>query len=334
MDGYPWEFLQNVSSQPGLGFWGMDTPAFAKRIARREYDAVVLNGWHYKSAWQAMRACWRSGTPVLARSDSHLKTPRHPLKLAAKWPFYRLFIPRLDACLPVGDWSREYFLHYGARPDRIFEVPHIVDSGRISSAASALAGRNAELRRKWDLPEQGVVFLFTGKFVAKKRPLDFVQAIGLASRMGAPVSGLMVGDGLLRPACEAAASQIAAPVRFAGFLNQQEIVQAYVAADALVLPSDGGETWGLVVNEAMACQRPCFLSDRVGSGPDLIDDGSTGAIFPMGDVPRLAALLKQYADRPKLSEMGQYAHRKINRYSPEVAADHLVEAVQKTLTQK
>ena len=46
------------------------------------------------------------------------------------------------------------------------------------------------------------------------------------------------------------------PASFAGFLNQTEISKAYVAADVLVLPSDYSETWGLVVNEAMASGLP------------------------------------------------------------------------------
>jgi glycosyltransferase involved in cell wall biosynthesis len=332
MDGYRWEFLRNVSSQPEVSFRGLDTPEVAHRITRGEFDAVVLNGWHYKSAWQAMYACWRTGIPVMARGDSHLKTPRHPVKARVKWPFYRMFIPRLDSCLPAGAWSRDYFLHYGAAPDRIFEVPHVVDLDRISAAALQWSEQRVELRRKWGLSEDDAVWMFAGKFIAKKRPLDFVRAIGQARRMGARVSGLMVGDGPLKSDCAAIAAESGAPVSFTGFLNQGEIVPAYIAVDALLLPSDGGETWGLVVNEAMACGRPCFVSDQVGCGPDLIEAGRTGATFPCGDGNTLAALLKQYSDRGQLSAMGQRARMKIERYSPAIAADRLAFAVHSTLT--
>ena len=57
--------------------------------------------------------------------------------------------------------------------------------------------------------------------------------------------------------CAPSASSLSAhrklPVHFTGFLNQSQMVDAYVASDCLVLPSDGRETWGLVVNEAMSC---------------------------------------------------------------------------------
>ena len=75
---------------------------------------------------------------------------------------------------------------------------------------------------------------------------------------------------------------------FTGFLNQTEISKAYVAADVLVLPSDYGETWGLVVNEAMASGLPCIISDRCGCAADL-GQCEANAIFPCGDTGQLAA---------------------------------------------
>src|SRR5262249_13386820 len=153
---------------------------------------------------------------------------------------------------------------------QLFNVCHTVDSERISGEAARCRQNRRELRRRWDLGEDELVFAFSGKLIPKKRPLDFIRAAGKARGMGANVTALIVGDGALRQECEAEAVRSTAPIRFTGFLNQTEIIQAYVAADALVLPSDGGETWGLVVNEAMVCGRPCFVSDRVGCSPDLI----------------------------------------------------------------
>ena len=139
----------------------------------------------------------------------------------------------------------------------------------------------------------------------------------------------MVGDGPLRRECERFANENRAPVRFAGFLNQTQIVSAYVASDALVLPSDGGETWGLVVNEAMSCGLPCIVSDRVGCGPDLVTSGETGFVFPLGDVERLSKLMTQCAgDAPALAHMGVCARHRVARYSPSVAVEGVLRAVE------
>ena len=333
LEGYPYRFLQNVARVQGVaGFSGLDTPEIKEIIVRERFDTVMINGWHYKSAWQAMRACWKTGTPVMVRSDSHLHTERPLLKRIAKQPFYSWFISKLDACLPVGKWSSEYFLHYGAAPERVVIVPHVVDTDYFESESKRLAPQRETLRAQWGLDDSAVVFLFAGKFIEKKRPQDFIDAIASAHKQGAAVMGLMVGDGPLRQACEDRVRTLSAPIRFAGFLNQSMIAAAYAAADALVLPSDGGETWGLVVNEAMSCGRPCFVSNLVGCAPDLITSGETGEVFPVGDIESLGSLLCFYANRrDHLQEMGTSAHWQMKGYSIEAAVQGTVQAIKAAL---
>jgi glycosyltransferase involved in cell wall biosynthesis len=323
LTGYPHSFLRNVAMPPGNGkFSGLDTPEIATIIRSRRYDAMLVNGWHYKSAWQAIWACWQSAVKVLVRSDSHLRTPRSISKKIAKSLGYRCFIPRFNACLAVGKWSREYFLHYGARPDRVFFVPHAVDNERIAAERINLEPMRSQLRQRWGLDEKAIVLAFAGKFIQKKRPMDFVLAVAKAARQGIAVQGLMVGDGPLRLTCEELVRASNIPVRFTGFLNQSQIVSAYVACDILILPSDAGETWGLVVNEAMACGRPCILSDAVGCAPDLIQQGKTGATYPFGNVDMLAALIIDLAKHPSnLGIMGANAQNRVKHFSVQAAVD-------------
>jgi glycosyltransferase involved in cell wall biosynthesis len=328
LDGYSYSFLKNVASRPAIGkFSGLDTPEIKSIIRRERFDAVIVNGWHFKSAWQTFRACWQTGTPVMARGDSTLYNQRDPLKKILKWPYYRWFIPKLDACLAVGKWSREYYLHYGARADRVFIVPHVIDDHFFARESVGLKTERGAIRGEWGLAEEAAVFLFAGKFIDVKRPMDFVRAVEEAAGLDPSVMGLMVGDGPLRGACEAYSRQHHVPVKFTGFLNQSQIARAYVACDALVLAS-ASETWGLVVNEAMACGRPCIVSDMVGCGPDMIVGGETGDIFAVGDVGALAGLLALYAkDSARLEAMGEEARKMAHRNSVEVAVEGVLSAV-------
>jgi glycosyltransferase involved in cell wall biosynthesis len=333
LEGYPYTFLKNVADLPGHGrFSGFDTPEIKEIIRRREYDAMLVNGWHYKSAWQAIWACWKSKVKVMVRSDSHLHTPRGIAKRVVKAFTYRRFIPRFDACLAAGQWSREYFLHYGAPPERIFLVPHAIDSGRFQVEAESLEPRRSELRKEKDLDGNAIIFMFSGKFIPKKRPMDFVCAIEQAVRSNPRIQGLMVGDGPLHAGCEIVVRERKVPIRFTGFLNQSQITKAYVVSDALVLPSDGGETWGLVVNEAMACARPCIVSDRVGCGPDLVIPQETGYIFPLGDVDALANSMLRLAGSPqRVISMGLEAQSRLRNYSVETAVDGIIQSLATTL---
>ena len=86
---------------------------------------------------------------------------------------------------------------------------------------------------------------------------------------------------------------------FVGFLNQSEISRAYVAADCLVLPSDAGETWGLVVNEAMASGLPCVVSNGCGCVEDLIAPIRPDLCYPLGDITALErAMAAAISDAP------------------------------------
>jgi glycosyltransferase involved in cell wall biosynthesis len=333
LEGYRHRFLENRAKHPSTStFGGLDNPELGRLIASRAYSAVVVNGWHFKSAWRTIFACWRNRIPVLVRSDSHLRG-HMTLKKWGKWPLYRSFIPHIDGCLAAGSWSSDYFEKYGASRDHIFQIPHCVDNRRFEHEMIRLRPEREQLRRQWEIPIDATVYLFAGKFVPVKRPSDFVDAIGRSSTSRPRIVGLMAGDGPMRGQCEEQARNTGAPVRFAGFLNQSRIAEAYAVADALVLPSKT-ETWGLVVNEAMASGLPCIVSDQVGCGPDVIDRGVTGDVHAMGDVEALSQLMVQYADPGRLAAMGQEAKRKIGSYSVPAAAEALLRAVEAVRSRK
>jgi glycosyltransferase involved in cell wall biosynthesis len=85
------------------------------------------------------------------------------------------------------------------------------------------------------------------------------------------------------------------------------------------------ETWGLVVNEAMACGVPAVVSDAVGCGPDLIEPGVTGAVAPLDDVPALATAIASVLALDIGMTRRALAER-METYSPARAAEGLLEA--------
>lgn len=328
LDGYPNAFLKNIARTPGFHFSGCDTPVVADIIASRLFDAWIVNGWKVKSDWQAMKACWKHRIPMLIRGDSHLLDykPWH-VRVAKRYMLGR-WIPRFSRYLTVGRLNEEYYKFYGADPSRFFPVRHFVDNGRFASQAHEANTRSIELRAKWKIRRGAVVFLFAGKFIDKKRPLDIIYALERLWRGGGNVHLLMVGDGELRPACEEYSIQKGLPVTFTGFLNQGEIAQAYASSDVLVLPSSYAETWGLVVNEAMACGLPAIVSERVGCAPDLVKPGETGMIFQASHLDALIRAMGLYAQDPSLARKhGENAKQHIEHYSVKAAADNTVAAV-------
>jgi glycosyltransferase involved in cell wall biosynthesis len=324
LEGYDYEVLRNASRSPSVtAFGGCDTPGIAGVIRRRRLDALVVNGWVVRSCLQALQACRRMDVPCLVRGEANLLRPRPWWKRAA----HRRLVRQYAGCLYIGRANRHFYERHGVGTPRLFPAPYCVDNRRFGERAAEGDTRVAELRRGLGIPEDATSFLFSGKLIPKKHPLELLQAFrALAGAVGC-VHLLIAGDGELRPACEAYAAAHRLPVSFAGFLNQSQIAEAYLAADCLVLPSDHGETWGLVVNEAMACGRPAIVSDQVGCAADLIVEHETGRTFSFGDWSELAERMAELAGgRRRLRQMGETAKRHIAAYSPEAAADGITRA--------
>jgi glycosyltransferase involved in cell wall biosynthesis len=204
-----------------------------------------------------------------------------------------------------------------------------VDNDRFARSSAALAGERATIRRAWSIPDAATCFVFVGKLEPKKSVLHALEALRLVHERGKAVHALIVGTGEQLEAARAFCAAHALPVTFAGFLNQTEVPRAYIAADALILPSDFGETWGLVVNEAMATGLPAIVSDRVGSAHDLVVDGETGFVFTYGDTAALAACMAHLADAKEVRlAMGRSAqHRVTTEFSIKRAVQQTLAAV-------
>jgi glycosyltransferase involved in cell wall biosynthesis len=328
LDGYSSRFLTNVAKTPGFHFSGCDTPEIGDVIADGEYDAVLINGWQVKSYWQAMRACLGQKIPIMVRGDSNLidKRPLH-IRIAKKLTIGR-WIPRFAAYLTVGTLNARYYEYYGADKSKFFPVRHFVDNHAFATGADLARRRLSDVRAMWSVPTGALVVLFAGKFIEIKRPMDVIRAVERRARAGDEVHLLMVGDGALKPECQRYALEHDVPVSFTGFLNQQAMPNAYACSDVLVL-SSASETWGLVVNEAMACGVSVIITDKVGCGPDLVTSEETGAIYPMGDVDALSdALQALAADRHIATFRGIRARERIAEYNGKTAASNTALAVE------
>ena len=331
LEGYRSTFLRNTARHPDVSrFWGCVTPELSSIITRGRFDAFIVQGWMTASYLQAIRACKRTGTPILVRGDSHLATPRSPWLRAVKWPAYRWLISQFDGYLVVGSRARAYVLHYGARADRCFDAPHSVDNQFFASHADAIRHERPSLRRECGVPEDGPAALFVGKLIDGKAADVFIESVARAAAHTS-LTGLIVGDGPLRPTLEALARRLNAPVRFAGFLNQTQLVRAYAMSDVLVVPSVS-ETWGLVINEAMASGLPAVVSSGVGAADDLVLPGRTGDVFPVGDVNALSTILVRVAsDATYRAALGRNARAHICRFDTAATAAGTVHAIETIL---
>jgi glycosyltransferase involved in cell wall biosynthesis len=313
LEGYRWRQAASCTgSGLGSGFRGLRLRHPGRELVGggRMPEAVLITGWQVQGLLQLYWAAWRRRVPILLRVEA-ADQPRR------RWPvrlLHRFLVGQAAACLPIGQANTRFYRASGAKADRLFASPYFVDNDFFTDRAASLRHDREALRARWSIPADSFCFLFAGKLQTKKHPLDLLEALArlVADPSSPRLHLLLVGSGDLESACRERVRQQDLPVSFAGFLNQGQIPAAYVAADALVLPSDRGETWGLVVNEAMACGLPAIVSNQVGCAEDLVEPAQTGAVFPCRDVNALSLAMKSLAADPEAAaRMGQTARERV-----------------------
>jgi len=329
LEGYPWVHVRNRAPRPGLGgFFGLINPDLFKLIRDGHFDAVLISGYFYASAWIAIAAAKWYGVPILFITDSHdLQSWRvqSAWKLGIKKSLVRRIFSLGRIILALSSGGVEYLKSLGFSDDRIVLVPYVVDNTWWTEKA-AKTDREA-VRAAWQIPKRAVVALFCAKLQPWKGPLDLLEAF---ARANVPDSYLVfAGDGPLRSSLERRTAELGLTdrVRFLGFMNQSQLPSVYCASDLLVLPSYY-EPFGLVVNEAMLCALLVAVSNRVGAKFDLVRPGENGYVFPVGDIDALSAILKDILpDSEKQTRMGTAARRRMEMWSPREHVDSVVRAV-------
>jgi glycosyltransferase involved in cell wall biosynthesis len=311
LSGYPHRFLcvnpiPNVSSFHKLRL----VESLRAQLRGRGVTALWIQGWQVAAYWQAVWQAYTLGIPVWLRGESNDLAPPSPLwKKFGKRLLLGQFFDRIQEFLYIGQANRRLYESFGVREEQLHPAPYCVDNERFAKQAESLRHHRAGIRKAWNIQEDAFCVLFAGKFIPKKRPFDLIAAAREQCLKEQPLHLLFVGSGELgdelRNACYVvfdADSTVSGNsgvisdrdkthASFAGFLNQTEMSKAYVAADCLVLPSNHGETWGLVVNEAMASGLPCIASDACGCSEDLVAPINANFRFPLGDTNAMAGAL-------------------------------------------
>lgn len=323
LDGYDSEQIPNMSRHPGTGSYrGLHNPSLPSRLAAWNPDVVMVFGYGWRSLIDLARN-WRR-CPLVLRGDSNLlgRGHRSSIRNFLHQAALRRLFRRYAAFACVGTANRDYFLRLGVPAEKLHLVPHCVDNARFGAATASDA---AAWRRRNGVPAEAFVFLFAGKFEAKKRPDRLAAAFAAAGLGNAHL--VLLGDGAQRGAlAELAAGD--SRITVLPFHNQTEMPAALRAADTLVLPSEGpGESWGLIVNEAMACGTPAIVSTHVGCAADLIVPETTGWVFPAGDQSALTRCLQDTVARigPERERWRTATRTHIANYSYTAATEALLQ---------
>lgn len=290
LQGYPHRFL------PVKAGWGLDQfngirldKDWHSLLTDSGVTSLWLEGWRFFTLWRAAYAGRRLGLHMLLRGETNDLQPRSgPRSMARDFLLKQLF-GRFDHFLYIGSANRRFYEQRRVSLDRLTPAPYAVDNAYFSGLAGEARKSRDTWRQQHGIPVDAVVPLFCGKLITKKRPLDFVRAAAAwQTSLQRRLHLLFAGEGELHESLRSEMAKFELQGTLLGFCNQSAMPAIYAAADLLVLPSDYGETWGLVINEAMATGLPCAVSNRCGCAEDLVGALDPRRVAPCGDTAALA----------------------------------------------
>ena len=185
----------------------------------------------------------------------------------------------------------------------------------------------AEPRPEWsgaDVPDGGTIG-FVGRINEPRKGLPtLLEALPriLAARPG--VRLLVAGKGDEEEAVKGLPAEVRARIEFLGMVSDEEKAALLRSVDLYVAPNTGGESFGIILVEAMSASAPVLASD-LDAFELVLEGGTVGRTFPVGDAHALAEdaieLLGDAKERARLSEAASLA---VRRYDWSVVAADLL----------
>ena len=263
------------------------------------FQAVCPNG-------QLFMESRRAGCPGYFMAGEHLECMKCNSGqgwLVSVRLWFLTFIRRFLASRAQANISPTKWLGSILQLPQIVHIPHGLEAR--GAPLSGESGLNASPR-----------IVFQGRLVSTKGADILLEAARLLTEHGCPVELVVIGDGPERRRLEAMTRQpsLMGKVRFAGVLAPPELEIQLAAATLVVVPSLGGEVFGLVVAENMLRGLPLVVSD-LGAFVEVL--GDSGAVFRAGDAQDLSRCLEALLSDPeKQAAMRIAARRRVQEIFP------------------
>ena len=245
----------------------------AARVRRWLHDGSfdVIHIHEPASPSLGLLSCWAAQGPIVA--TFHTSNPRSRAMIAA-YPILQPALEKISARIAVSEYARRTLVeHLGG--DAVV-IPNGVDVDFFA---------RAEPRKDW----QGDTIGFIGRIDEPRKGLPvLMRALPriLAERPGTRL--LVAGRGDTREAVEPLPEQLRDRVEFLGMISDEDKARLLRSVDLYVAPNTGGESFGIILVEAMSAGAPVLASD-LDAFAQVLDQGEAGELFGNEDAEALAA---------------------------------------------
>jgi phosphatidyl-myo-inositol alpha-mannosyltransferase len=263
----------------------------------------------------SMHAVLQANAPVVATFHSNVGRER----TSSLW--FRLAVPmirpvwnRIARRIAVSEAAR-HSVCSRMGDGNLAIVPNGVDVSRFANAAPAQlpAGRH---------------LLFVGRLEERKGFPIAVDAFGQLARANPDLRLLVIGDGSERDAVDRLDAGVRARVDMLGRVDDDRLASYLKAADVYIGPATGGESFGIVLAEAMAAGKPIVASDIDGYR-DVARDGLEALLVAPGDAAALVTAIREVLDDRRLAKsLGEAGARRANEFDWDTVSQRVLSVYQ------
>jgi glycosyltransferase involved in cell wall biosynthesis len=327
ISGYESEYLKDLSGKvPSVQKKNVISPALFSYLTPKNFDAIFMQSFVNYSYRLTALLCRMRGIPLMMQNDATIMSDgrysrSRQIVMSVLYPW---MINLADYWLSCGDHNEIYLRHYGVPDEKIIRGCHPVDGERFEQTIAKSSDEIQQIRKELSWDEHTVIYGFAGKYIERKNPFEFIEAIAKAHQRDSRVRGIMIGGGELESQINQRIAALNGEVINLGFVNQAKIPLYYAAMDAFVVTS-WIDPHPLVVSEAMVSGTPPILSDRCGNWGynDTVRHRDNGLVYRGGNADALAdAILemadpetqKRYSKRSKEIFYGQDLYCEVNAF--------------------
>lgn len=290
------------------------------------YNLVLMYEYSTIASIKLMIKCLYNKIPYIINCDGAFIN-KNIVKNAVK----KFFIKRAAACLASGQYAKNYFLTFGAREERIYI--HNFTTLFNTDISKSVVGEDEKKYIKYNLGlKNRKIVLAVGRFIKSKRFDVLIKSWKYINDMKYDYELIIIGGGDEKQDYISEIENFKiSNITLIDYLEKEKLKQYYLASDLFVLPT-ASDTWGLVINEAMAFGLPIITTDKCIAGLELIENNINGYIVPVGDDAVLSSKIISILQNDKLRQkMSENNLNKIRNYTIENMAEQQLKVIKKVL---
>lgn len=312
-------FKTSLLTEKHLFFFRYSTECF-KKVKESDYDFYIIDGYNSFIQYNLIRKLAKHGSNVYVNVDGIDVWKKETLIQKLKNKLKKKIYCSGAKFLCGSHIAARHIVKNGARPEDVFTHPFTSLFKNEICTFEEKNNKQKQFKKEMGLSEYKVVTA-VGRFIKLKRYEDLLLAW-----KNVPNNAflILIGGGELKNDYLSLINKLGIKnVKIYDFLEKEKLNKMYYISDLFVHPSET-ETWGLVINEAMAKGCPCIATKHCVAGAELIKNGINGYLIDAGDINSLSLKIAEIVENDqKRVKMSKNSLITISRYTIEnLAIEH------------